>query len=49
MSIVRKLSAEQWIRNAWSVDSYCFVNELNGCEARKVDDDDDDKNNNYYY
>jgi len=45
--IIRKFSAEQWIRNVWSFDSYCFVNELNCCEARKVDDNDKSNNNNY--
>jgi hypothetical protein len=41
---VRKFSAEQWVSNAWSVAPYCFENELNCCETRKVDDyDDDDK------
>jgi hypothetical protein len=34
----RKLLAEERIRSAWLVRPYCFENQPNCCEVRKVDD-----------
>jgi len=40
--IVRKFSAEQRTRSAWSVRPAQFKNRLNCCEVRNVDNDTND-------